>query len=89
MDAFTEKQEEIIDLFFRTGSINNQQIAVILPALVRWVFKEQPELKKELERLYGSPPEDSICGLGTELLQKDKKAKLLVVTMLSRLRKEH
>lgn len=89
MCDFTECQEEIIDSFFRTGNINKQQTAVILPALTRWVFRERPELKKDLEKYYGKLQEDVICGLGSDLLQENEDAEILVEVMLSSLRKGH
>ena len=51
MSDFSGKQAEIIDCFFRTGKINNQQRAVILPVLVSWIFKEKPEAENLIEEM--------------------------------------
>ena len=89
MSDFSGKQKEIIDCFFRTGKINNQQAAVILPALIRWVFDERPELKNKLSRCYGTLPEDAMQRLGSDLLDKKPEAENLIEEMLSKLRKEN
>ena len=89
MNDFSEKQTEIIDCFFRTGKINNQQTAVILPALIRWVFDERPELKNKLSRCYGTLPEDVMQRLGSDLLDKKPEAENLLEEMLSKVRKEN
>ena len=89
MFDFNEKQTEIIDLFFRTGKITNQQRAVILPALIRWVFDERPELKSRLSNSYGPLLEDVMQGLGSDLLNQNPDAESLVEEMLSKVRKEH
>jgi len=89
MRDFNEKQIEIIDVFFRTGKINNQQKAVILPALIRWVFDEKPELKNTLSSCYGPRLEDVMQGLGSDLLDKKPEAENLIEEMLSKVRKEH
>ena len=89
MSDFSEKQTEIIDCFFRTGKINNQQTAVILPALIRWVFDERPELKNKLSRCYGPLPEDVMQRLGSDLLDKKPEAENLLEEMLSKVRKEN
>ena len=89
MNDFSEKQTEIIDCFFRTGKINNQQTAVILPALIRWVFDERPELKNKLSRCYGTLPEDVMQGLGSDLLDEKSEAENLLEEMLSKVRKEN
>ena len=89
MRDFSEKQLEIIDIFFRTGEINNQQTAVVLPALVRWVFDERPEMRNRLIRCYGPLLEDVMQGLGSDLLDNKPEAETLVEEMLSKVRKEH
>ena len=89
MNDFSEKQTEIIDCFFRTGKINNQQTAVILPALIRWVFDERPELKNKLSRCYGTLPEDVMQRLGSDLLDQKPEAENLLEEMLSKVRKEN
>ena len=89
MNDFSEKQTEIIDCFFRTGKINNQQTAVILPALICWVFDERPELKNKLSRCYGTLPEDVMQRLGSDLLDKKPEAENLIEEMLSKVRKEN
>ena len=89
MSDFSEKQTEIIDCFFRTGKINNQQTAVILPALIRWVFDERPELKNKLSRCYGTLPKDVMQRLGSDLLDKKPEAENLLEEMLSKVRKEN
>ncbi len=89
MSDFSEKQAEIIDCFFRTGKINNQQRAVILPVLVIWIFKEKPELKNKLSSCYGPLLEDVMQGLGSDLLDKKPEAESLLEEMLSKLRKEN
>ena len=89
MRDFSEKQTEIIDCFFRTGKINNQQTAVILPALVLWIFDEKPDLKKALIHNYGPLPKDVMQGLGSDLLDKKPEAENLLEEMLSKVRKEH
>ena len=89
MSDFSEKQTDIIDVFFRTGQINNQQTAVILPALIRWVFDERPELKNKLSRCYGTLPKDVMQRLGSDLLDKKPEAENLLEEMLSKVRKEN
>ena len=89
MSDFSGKQAEIIDCFFRTGKINNQQRAVILPVLVSWIFKEKPELKNKLSSCYGSLPEDVMQGLGSDLLDKKAEAENLLEELLSKVRKEN
>ena len=89
MFDFSEKQTEIINVFFRTGKINNQQTAVILPALVRWVFDERPELRNRLSRCYGPLLEDVMQGLGSDLLDKNPGAENLIEEMMSKVRKEN
>jgi len=89
MSAFNEKQTEIIDAFFRTDKINNQQIAVILPALVRWIFKQRPELKEKLKICYGPQLTDVMQGLGADLLEKNSEAEKMLDAMLSSIRREN
>ncbi len=89
MGAFNEKQTGIIDAFFRTGKINNQQTAVILPALVRWIFEDRPELKEKLKTCYGPQPENVMQGLGADLLEKNGEAEILLDAMLSNIRREN
>ncbi len=89
MSSFSEKQLEIIDVFFRTGEINNQQKAVILPSLVHWVFDERPELRSRLSSCYGPLLEDVMQGLGSDLLDNKPEAETLVEEMLSKVRKEN
>ena len=89
MSYFSEKQTEIIDCFFRTGKINNQQRAIILPGLVSWIFKKKPELKNKLCNWYGSLPEDVMQGLGSDLLDKKPEAENLLEEMLFKVRKEN
>ena len=89
MSPFNEKQTEIIDVFFRTGMISNQQTAVILPALVRWVLAEKPELKKKLVSAYGPQLSDVMQGLGSDLLAESSEAQGLFEAMLSKVRKEN
>ena len=89
MSAFSRKQTEIIDVFFRAGKISNQQRAVILPVLVNWIFKEKPELKNKLSSCYGPLPEDILQGLGSDLLDKKPEAENLLEEMLSKVRKEN
>jgi len=89
MRDFSEKQTGIIDYFFRTGKINNQQTAVILPALILWIFDEKPDLKIALVHSYGPLPEDVMQGLGSDLLDKKPEAESLLEEMLSKVRKEN
>ncbi len=89
MSIFSEKQTEIIEVFFRKGKINKQQTAVILPALVRWIYKEKPELKNKLKKCYGPQLEDVMQGLGSDLLEENREAENLLELMLSKVRKEN
>ena len=89
MSDFSEKQLEIIDCFFRTGKLNNQLAALVLPALVNWAFKEKPELKETLVNYYGLNQTDVMRGLGSDLLSNNSEAKNLLEAMLSKVRKEH
>lgn len=89
MRTFTTDQEAVIDAFFRTGRLNNRQTAVILPTLVRWIFKEKPDLKKELVRLYGPQPEEVLSGFGADILDGSREAEFLLETLLSSIRREH
>jgi len=86
---FTAKQEAIIDIFFRTGRLTHQQTAVILPALIRWIFKEKPDQKKELVRRYGPEPETVLSGFGSDILNDSRDAEILMETLMSTIRQRH
>ena len=89
LTLFDEKQTEIINRFFKSGRITKQQMAVILPTLVRWVCQKCPDLKTTLTTQYGPGLTDIFEGLGSELLTENEKARNLFEDMLSRTREDH
>jgi hypothetical protein len=89
MHFFSTRQRDAIAQILTTGTVRKSQVAILLPRLVEYVFRNDATLRARLVHTYGPRVADVLEGLGSALLAGEPQARGLFELMVSKTRKDH
>ena len=89
MESFSARQRDVIRIILSGGRVTRPQVAVLLPQLVQYIFRNDATLRDELVQHWGTRLADILERLGSALLSGDRKALALFEVMVSRTKKDN